>query len=301
MRSNARWSQNGVTVAGGNGCGGATNQLNGPEGFDIDDHSQSVVIADVQNHRIVEWKINDENGKVVAGGRGQGRGLDQLNYPTDVLIDQETNSLLIADRQNRRVLQWSRHPGTTKGNVILKNISCCSLAMDHKRCLYASDDEKHEVRRFLIGDMNGILVAGGNEKGCSLNQLNYPTYLSFDAEQAMYVSDRDNHRVMKWEKGAEGGIIVAGQEGEGSALAHLNKPNGLIIDVFGTLYIADDGNDRVMRWPKNTQQGTVIVGGNGRGKKANQLHRPEGLSFDRQGNLYVVDWGNHRIQRFNIQ
>ena len=43
---NARWSQNGVTVAGGNGYGNAVNQLRSPYGLDIDDDNQSIVIAD---------------------------------------------------------------------------------------------------------------------------------------------------------------------------------------------------------------------------------------------------------------
>ena len=37
-------------------------------------------------------------GKLIAGGQGQGNRLDQLNNPTDILIDKETNSLFIADR-----------------------------------------------------------------------------------------------------------------------------------------------------------------------------------------------------------
>ncbi|CAF2143496.1 unnamed protein product, partial [Rotaria magnacalcarata] len=40
--ANAKWSQNGVTVAGGNGYGGATNQLYGPYGLFVDD-DQAVV------------------------------------------------------------------------------------------------------------------------------------------------------------------------------------------------------------------------------------------------------------------
>ena len=98
---NARWSQNGVTVAGGNGYGNALNQLNWPHGLDIDDDNQSIVVADWRNHRIVEWKMDASHGKVIAGDQGQGNRLDQLNYPTDVLIDKETNSLFIADRWNR--------------------------------------------------------------------------------------------------------------------------------------------------------------------------------------------------------
>ena len=51
--TNARWSQNGVTVAGGNGLGNAVNQLYWPGGLDIDDDNQSIVIADYGNDRIV--------------------------------------------------------------------------------------------------------------------------------------------------------------------------------------------------------------------------------------------------------
>ena len=130
ISTNARWSQNGVTVAGGNGYGNAFNQLRFPYGLDIDDDNQSIVIADYWNHCIVEWKIGASNGKVIAGGQGQGNRLDQLNYPTDVLIDKETNSLFIADRWNRRVVRWSRRQETTQGEVIVDNVDCRGLAMD---------------------------------------------------------------------------------------------------------------------------------------------------------------------------
>ena len=141
----ARWSENGVTVAGGNGNGNVPNQLLGPYGLDIDDDNQCIVIADYWNHRIVEWKMGASHGKVIAGGRGQGNRLDQLYWPTDVLIDKETNSLLIADRWNRRVLRWLRRQGTTQGEVIVDNIDCIGLAVDHQRYIYVSDTEQNEV------------------------------------------------------------------------------------------------------------------------------------------------------------
>ena len=190
LPTNAQWSQNGVTVAGGHGEGNAVNQLNYPRGLDIDDDNQSIVIADFDNHRIVEWKIGANNGKVIAGGQGQGDRLDQLNHPTDVLIDKETNSLFIADRWNRRVLRWSRRQDATQGEVIVDNIGCTGLAMDDQRYLYVSDVGKDEVRRYSIGDKNGIVVAGGNGNGNQLNQLNCPTYLFVDQEQAVYVRVR---------------------------------------------------------------------------------------------------------------
>ena len=245
LPTNARWSQNGVTVAGGNSDDNAINQLFWPHGLDINDDNQSIVIADFDNHRIVEWKIGASNGKVIVGGGGRGNRLDQLNYPIDVLIDKETNSLFIADRNNRRVVRWSRRLGTTQGEVIVDNVDCAGLTMDHQRYLYVSHFRKHEVRRYTIGDKNGMVVAGGNRRGNQLNQLNYPTYLFVDEEQAVYVSDTDNHRVMEWNKGAKEGIIMAGGQGKGSALTHLYYPQGLFVDASDTIYVVDAQNDPV--------------------------------------------------------
>ncbi|CAF4349416.1 unnamed protein product [Rotaria socialis] len=300
--ANAKWKQNGVTIAGGNGDGNTVDKLSSPYGLFVDD-DQTVVIADYRNHRIVQWKNgNTTNGQVVAGDKVKGSGLHQLNFPTDVLIDNETDSLIICDYVNRRVVRWSRRSGTTKGEILINNINCYGLSMDEQRYLYVSDDGKHEVRRYQLGEKNGTLVVGGNGQGDGLNQLNEPTYLFVDRQQTVYVSDGNNIRVMKWNTGAKEGIVVAGGQGEGSALTHLYRPLGLFVDALGTLYVADHGNDRVMRWPQgDTKQGAVIVGGNGYGAEANQFSNPWGLSFDRHGNLYVADTNNNRVQRFSIE
>ncbi|CAF1062381.1 unnamed protein product [Rotaria sp. Silwood1] len=296
----APWPQNGKIVAGGNGQGNATNQLNYPHGLFVDD-DQTMIIADCWNDRIVQWKMGDTMGQVVAGGKDRGNRSDQLYGPIDVLVDKETGSLIICDWQNRRVVRWSPRNGTTQGEILIDNIDCHGLFMDDQRYLYVSDYIKHEVRRYKIGDKNGIIVAGGNGKGAALNQLNSPTYAFVDQQQNVYVSDTHNHRVTKWNKGAKEGIVVAGGQGEGNALTQLSHSNGLFIDTLGNVYVADSWNNRVMRWPKGAKQGTVIVGGNGEGAGANQFNRLRGLSFDRKGNLYVVDVRNHRVHLFSIQ
>ncbi|CAF1302892.1 unnamed protein product [Rotaria sordida] len=224
--ADARWAQNGVTVAGGHGAGRATNQLSWPFGLFVDD-DQTIVIADWGNERIIQWKMDDTNGQVVAGGNGQGNRLDQLDRPTDVLIDKQTVSLIICDLENRQVVRWSRRSGTTQGEILINNIKCSGLAMDDQRYLYISDYEKHEVRRYETGEKNGTIVAGGNGEGAGLSQLNSSTYILVDQQHTAYVSDNNNHRVMKWNKGAKEGIVVAGGQGEGNALTQLPYPNGL--------------------------------------------------------------------------
>ncbi|CAF3637251.1 unnamed protein product [Rotaria sp. Silwood1] len=297
---NAKWTQNGVTVAGGHGRGSATYQLNHPKGFLTDD-DQTMLIVDWDNHRIMQWKVGDTNGRVVAGGNDQGNRLDQLFYPTDVVIDNETDSLIICDDRNRRVVRWSRRNGTTQGEVLFDIFLCYGLAMDNQRYLYISDPIVHDVKRYRIGDKNGTVVAGGHGKGDDITQLNQPSYLFVDRQQAVYVSDSENHRIIKWDKGAIEGVVVAGDHGEGKSLRQLSYPRGLFVDMLGTVYVADTRNHRVVRWPKGARQGTVIVGGNGEGAGANQLSFPATVSFDRHGNLYVFDNGNHRVQRFSIE
>ncbi|CAF2121692.1 unnamed protein product [Rotaria magnacalcarata] len=299
--ANAKWSQNGVTIAGGHGRGGATNQLNYPWGLFVDD-DQTVVIADMYNNRIIQWKNGDTtNGRVVAGGKGQGNRLNQLNRPRGVLVDKATDSLIICDWMNQRVVRWSRRRATTQGKILIDKIACWGLAMDEQRNLYVSDTRKHEVRRYKLGENIGTLVAGGNGKAKGLNQLNTPTYLFVDRQQNVYVSDYANHRVMKWKKGAKEGIVVAGGQGQGKALTQLNSPQGLFVDRLGRLYVADQGNQRVIRWTQGPKQGTVIVGGNGIGARANQLFSPMDVGVDRHGNLYVADSRNNRVQRFSIE
>ncbi len=76
---NARWQQNGLTVAGGNGKGNRNNQLSNPWGLYIDD-DQTIYISDQCNHRIIEWKWNATSGQVVAGGNEKGNEAHQLSY-----------------------------------------------------------------------------------------------------------------------------------------------------------------------------------------------------------------------------
>ncbi|CAF3164104.1 unnamed protein product, partial [Rotaria sp. Silwood2] len=269
--ANASWTQNGITVAGGHGGGSATNQLFFALGLFVDDN-QTVVIADQFNNRIMQWKMGDNNGEVVAGGNGQGNRLDQLINPTDVTVDKESNSFIICDSGNRRVMRWSRRSGTTQGEVFIDNVYCYGLTVDDQRNLYVCDKERYEVKRYQIGDKSVTIVAGGNGNGTGLNQLDYPSYVFVDQQQAVYVSDLRNHRVMKWNKDATEGIVVAGGRGDGTALSQLSYPNGLFVDALGSLYVADNVNDRVMRWPQGAEQGTVIAGGHGEGAGANQLY-----------------------------
>ncbi|CAF4846560.1 unnamed protein product, partial [Rotaria sp. Silwood1] len=275
IHPNARWQQDGITVAGGNRQGNETNQLSNPLGLYVDD-DQTIYVADELNHRIVEWKRGATSGQVVAGGNGRGSGDHQLNYPQDVIIDKERDSLIISDRSNRRVVRWSRRNGTS-GETILSNILCVGLTMDENGSLYVIDYGKNEVRRYRRGESQGTVVAGGNGSGNRLDQLYGPRYVFVDRDHSVYVSEGGNDRVTKWMKGAKQGIVVAGGQGQGNGLTQFSSPRGVVVDQLGTVYVADAANNRIMRWPKGATQGIVTVGRNSSGGQSNQLNGPVGV------------------------
>jgi sugar lactone lactonase YvrE len=159
-------------VAGGNEQGNGVNQLSSPWDVYVDD-DQTIYVADYENHRIVEWKKGATIGQVVAGGKEAGNRNDQLNGPTNIIVDRKDDSLIICDSGNRRVVRWPRRNGVS-GEVIISNVAGTGLGMDNNGYIYVSDHEKHEVRRWKIGETNGTLVAGGNGEGNCFDQLSHP-------------------------------------------------------------------------------------------------------------------------------
>ena len=295
---NTRWNQNGVTIAGCGQQGFQLNQLADPHGICVDEQNQCIYIADCSNHRIVRWRFGQDQGEIVAGGQGQGQQLNQLNGPKDVFLDKQTDSILITDRGNQRVVRWPCSNGT-QGQIIISNICCWGITMNQHGHIVISDSDNNRVIKWMKTNQNRTIVAGGNGRGNQLNQLCCPTYICIDDEDSLFVSDSENHRVMKWTKDANEGIIVAGGHSDGPNSNQLDDAEGIFVDHQSNVYVADSRNHRVMRWNQNFGQGTLIIGGHGTGTESDQFRNLRGLTIDQQANIYVVDKNNHRVQRFD--
>ncbi|CAF0922414.1 unnamed protein product [Adineta steineri] len=234
----------GQIIAGGNGQGNRIDQLDSPTDVIVDQQSHSIIIADQENRRVIQWvnqkqqilihnidccrlamdkygflyvsdymknevrrwKIGKYNeGIVVAGGNGQGSQLNQLFSPTFIFVD-EDQSVYVTDRDNHRVMKWKK-------------------------------DAKE-----------GIVVAGGNERGGNLNQLSLPQGIFVDPLCQIYVADCWNDRIMRWCEGKEEGEIVIGGNGKGNQSNQFNGPSGLSFDEEGNLYVADHFNHRIEKF-----------------------------------------------------
>ncbi|CAF0878391.1 unnamed protein product [Adineta steineri] len=297
--NNTKWKQNAFTIAGGNGQGSESNQLDQPSGIYIDNDDQSIYIADTYNHRIVRWEFGADNGEIVAGGNGRGGEINQFSYPIDVILDKDKKYLIICDYGNGRVVRWSRHD-THNQQILIHNSLCQGLAMDNNGDLYFSDEGRDSVRRFQQGDEKSTVVAGGKGNGNQFNQLNVPLFIFVDKYHSVYVADSMNNRVMKWVENATEGILVAPEQVFDENPSSMPEPMSVVVDHMGNAYVSTGENHHIVRWVPDAIKGVPVVGEKESGRGPTQLGNPEDLSFDRQGNLYVADTGNHRIQKFDI-
>lgn len=119
---------------------------------------QTIVIADWANHCIVQCEKGARNGQVVAGGNGKRNISNQLNLPTSVLFDKDTDSFIISDWANHRILRWPQGAqqgavitgGNNKGSEANQLNDPIGLCFDLQGNLYVSDRFNHRVQRFSI-------------------------------------------------------------------------------------------------------------------------------------------------------
>jgi hypothetical protein len=134
------------------------------------DHDQTIYVADRYNHRIVEWKNYATSGHVMAGENKEGNENIQLNQPVNVIVDKENDSLIICDNGNRPVVRRTRQNDRNE-ETIISNIACWNLIVVSDGYFYVPDVHKQQVRRWKMGEINGIMVVGGNERGHRRDQL----------------------------------------------------------------------------------------------------------------------------------
>jgi len=196
----------GIVVAGGNGIGNDSNQINGSVGMFIDSSTLIIWIADTNNHRIVKWS-SPMTSEIVCGSYGSAD--DQFMYPQGLFVDiGDSNTLYVADTANHRIQMWP--PGVTHGTIAagITNSSGNglnqlhlpqTLIVDTNRNMFIVDRGNNRIVRWQIGATSGVIIAGDITSGTQSNQLNYPMSISFDSNGVLFVADTDNNRIQAFD------------------------------------------------------------------------------------------------------
>ncbi len=192
----------GSIVAGGNGGGSGTNQLNLPDGLFLERTTSTVWIADTSNHRIVKW-ASPSSGVVVCGSYGS--GATQFNYPGGLFVDTSaSNTLYVADTNNHRIQKWLS--GYTSGTTVAGQTGVSgngfnqlyfpeAVVVDTNGNIFISDASNNRIMRWAAGSNYGLPVAGGSSSGSLPSLLNAPKGLRFDSNGDLVTADLNNNRV----------------------------------------------------------------------------------------------------------
>lgn len=279
-----------VTIAGGNGNGGNSNQLDRP--YDVAfapdgklyilepnpnririwntttnleesrinipfrgeyfyiDSEGNIYMNDEWNHSIKKRAVGSTSWTIVAGGNGDGDAANQFRNPKGFTIDSEGN-IYVADTENDRIQKWAE------------------------------------------GASSGVTVAGGNGRGHDWynnpSQLHSPYDIILDANGDYYISQPNTELVTYWKAG----------ESERSGVIQNIRPSFSSKDQNGTIYFSDEQNHSIKKLVGITNVSTVI-GGNGNGNSLDQFNHPMGLVFDQDGNLFISDLDNDRVQKVQL-
>ena len=186
-----RWcpKEHGALAAGGQTV---CTEMEEPGGICLGGHGE-IYFADVRGHSV--GCCRDGDVAIVAGGRGPGDALDQLDRPVDVAVDSE-GFLYVAEFGNDRVTRWKDKTcqviagGRGWGDALEQLASPTAICLQETRdgvSVLVAEAGNHRVSRWTPGQTRCNVVVGGVG---SLPELETPSGLCFDAaDGSVYVAD----------------------------------------------------------------------------------------------------------------
>jgi sugar lactone lactonase YvrE len=239
-----------------------------------------------------------QNAITIAGGRQLGSEVSQLRYPVSVRIDDNAQSLFIADHWNNRIATWK------------KDATCGQIFIDESVAI-AGTSQLNCPGDIIIDEINDSLIIcdTGNRQIVQRprhdgvqGKIIIPNVecwgLAMDDSGNLYVSDYKRHEVRRWRIGETQGTVVAGGNKRGSRLDQLDSPTNIFVDHEQSVYVSDHFNHRVVMWREGAKEGVVVAGSRTEGDSMAQLSGPRGILVDQFGTVLVADSNNHRIMRW---
>jgi len=199
----------GELVAGGKGPGPGPDQLHNPYSVAIE-RNGSMIVSDLKNHRVLRFTPGQHRaGEVIAGGKGAGSRLDQLNCPRGLGFEAD-GSLLIADCDNHRIIRvyndysktelaaGGRGPGSS-----LDRLKCPrNLVIEADGSVLVADGNNNRIVRYRRNAVSCEVVAGSKGMPAGGNRLNCPRGMALEPDGSLLIADSHNHRVLRVHRNA---------------------------------------------------------------------------------------------------
>ncbi|CAF4070633.1 unnamed protein product [Adineta steineri] len=243
-----------------------------------------------------KWK---QSASTVAGGHGQGHELNQLNYPQGFYVDDDEDSIYIADTDNHRIVQWKF--GANSGEIVAGgNVSGNEKYQLKNPADVILDKEK---KYLIICDMNNNRVIKWSRQNSQDQEIliyrSFCVALAMDNNGDLYISNMVANEVIRWQHENRESKVVAGGHFYGDSLNQLHHARQIFVDKNHSVYVADNVNNRVMKWEKNAVEGILVAPRNVFNEDLiTVMPKPKGVIVDHTGNIYISDGRTHHITRW---
>jgi len=267
--------------------------FNSPQGLAYDKASDTLYVADTENHALRSVNLLTKKVKTISGDGTRGFDLtggkepadQKLNSPWDVCVSkQDKNVVYVAMAGQHQIWSYDVSSGVGSvysGNGYERNFnsqyasntswaqpSSLSISTSGER-MYVADSESSSIRSVNLGDASSKAEAGGD-----------PGF----ADNLFAFGDND---------------------GKGSAV-RLQHPLAVCTAGESKVYIADSYNHKIKVLDTETDSVTTLAGSNSAGYKDGELKscmlsEPAGLAMSGDNTLLVADTNNFLIRSINLQ
>ena len=251
--------------------------FNRPQGVAYDPGSDTLYVADTENHALRGVNLATKTVTTLAGDgtkgrdyRGGGSGAGQrLNSPWDVALlpGGDVVVALAGQHQLWRFSAATRTCAAFSGDGYERNGNGATgpgsswaqpsgLAVDpgDSNTLYVADSESSSIRACSLSSGGSALLAGGDAlyaddlfrfgdadgKGAQV-RLQHPLAVAAGGPGVVFIADSYNHKIKVLDVAARSVATVAGTGSPGP----LFEPSGLAFGADGLLYIADTNNGAI--------------------------------------------------------
>lgn len=267
---------------------GANGLFTQPNGIAISS-TGDIAVSDTQKH-CVHLLNSSGMSKMDLGG-------EELNYPVGVAFDITEKNVIVADRDNHRVLVYSSKTGKLvrkigrKGSGEGQFDGPSGVFVDGEGRILVADWNNHRIQVF---SPEGIFLFKFGDTTAK-NKLKHPRAVTFcDERKRFVVSDTGNHVLKVF--GPKGKFLYT-IGSPGGRKGQLYSPRGVTIDKLDRIVVCDFDNHRVQFFRFD---GTCLNSFGGKGKSLGQFNRPMGVALLKDDQMVISDWGNDRIQVFSI-
>jgi sugar lactone lactonase YvrE len=159
----------------------------------------------------------------VIGTNSPGNASNELNLPEGIFLHRQSNTLYIADTDNRRIQMLSLNQSLMMGVTVVSNIDSLSAIYvdDDGKTMYVALRYEDRVEKWTINGSSGEQI-GDQCKQCAGVWL--------DQEKNVYMTESGTHSILKWSPVTGTTVTVAGRtDEEGHTADHLDFPRGIYI------------------------------------------------------------------------